>query len=123
MVLARLLASLHDDDGNVAVAGLHESTAAAVDYPPERVRAESGLLDGVSEIGSGSVPQRLWAKPAITVKYWQGVSTRQRWGLKVSPILSAKRVARRPLTKTPVLRVFFGRCSGAGIKSAPLLVA
>src|SRR6201996_452980 len=45
MVLARLLASLHDDDGNVAVEGLHESTAAAVDYPP----------------------QRLWAKPAITV--------------------------------------------------------
>lgn len=66
-VLVRLLASLHDDDGNVAVAGLHESTAAAVDYPPDRVRTDSGLLDGVSEIGSGSVPQRLWAKPAITV--------------------------------------------------------
>jgi acetylornithine deacetylase/succinyl-diaminopimelate desuccinylase-like protein len=66
-VLVRLLASLHDDDGNVAVAGLHESTFAPVDYPAERVRAESGLLDGVSEIGSGSVPQRLWAKPAITV--------------------------------------------------------
>lgn len=65
--LVRLLASLHDDDGNVAVAGLHESTAATVDYPPERVRAESGLLDGVREIGSGPVPQRLWAKPAITV--------------------------------------------------------
>jgi acetylornithine deacetylase/succinyl-diaminopimelate desuccinylase-like protein len=69
-VLVRLLASLHDDDGNVAVAGLHESDSAALnfpDYPVERVRAESGLLDGVSEIGSGSVPQRLWAKPAITV--------------------------------------------------------
>ncbi|OBK22500.1 dipeptidase [Mycobacterium asiaticum] len=66
-VLVRLLASLHDDDGNVAVEGLHESTAAAVDYPPGRVRADSGLLDGVREIGSGSVPQRLWAKPAITV--------------------------------------------------------
>jgi acetylornithine deacetylase/succinyl-diaminopimelate desuccinylase-like protein len=66
-VLVRLLASLHDDDGNVAVAGLHESTATAVDYPPERVRADSGLLDGVSEIGTGSAPQRLWAKPAITV--------------------------------------------------------
>jgi acetylornithine deacetylase/succinyl-diaminopimelate desuccinylase-like protein len=66
-VLVRLLASLHDDDGNVAVVGLHESTAAAVDYPAGRVRADSGLLDGVSEIGSGSVPQRLWAKPAITV--------------------------------------------------------
>jgi acetylornithine deacetylase/succinyl-diaminopimelate desuccinylase-like protein len=66
-VLVRLLASLHDDDGNVAVAGLYESTAAPVDYPADRVRADSGLLDGVSEIGSGSVPQRLWAKPAITV--------------------------------------------------------
>jgi acetylornithine deacetylase/succinyl-diaminopimelate desuccinylase-like protein len=66
-VLVRLLASLHDEDGNVAVAGLHESTAAPVDYPPDRVRADSGLLDGVSEIGTGSVPQRLWAKPAITV--------------------------------------------------------
>lgn len=66
-VLVRLLAGLHDDDGNVAVAGLHEATAADVDYTPERVRADSGLLDGVCEIGSGSVAQRLWAKPAITV--------------------------------------------------------
>jgi len=34
--VGRLLASLHDDDGNVAVAGLHEETAADVDYSPER---------------------------------------------------------------------------------------
>lgn len=67
MVLVRLLASLHDDDGNVAVAGLHECTAAAVDRDTQWVRAESGLLDGVREIGSGSVAQRLWAGPAITV--------------------------------------------------------
>ena len=76
-VLVRLLASLHDDDGNVAVAGLHEGTAANVDEPlarratidylPERVRQDTGLLDGVSEIGSGPVTRRLWAKPAITV--------------------------------------------------------
>ena len=69
-VLVRLLASLHDDDGNVAVAGLHETDSASLNYPvypPERVSVDSGLLDGVSEIGSGSVPQRLWAKPAITV--------------------------------------------------------
>jgi acetylornithine deacetylase/succinyl-diaminopimelate desuccinylase-like protein len=65
--LVRLLASLHDDDGNVAVAGLHESTAAEIDFPPERVREDTDLLDDVAEIGSGSVPQRLWAKPAITV--------------------------------------------------------
>jgi acetylornithine deacetylase/succinyl-diaminopimelate desuccinylase-like protein len=66
-VLIRLLATLHDDDGNVAVAGLHEGTAAPVDRDAEWVRIESGLLDGVGEIGSGTVAQRLWAKPAITV--------------------------------------------------------
>lgn len=66
-VLVRLLASLHDSEGNVAVAGLHEGAAADVDYPPERVRRESGLLEGVDEIGSGSVARRLWAAPAVTV--------------------------------------------------------
>jgi acetylornithine deacetylase/succinyl-diaminopimelate desuccinylase-like protein len=66
-VLVRLLASLHDDDGNVAVAGLHEGTAAPVDRGSQWVRAESGLLDGVEEIGTGTVAQRLWAKPAVTV--------------------------------------------------------
>jgi acetylornithine deacetylase/succinyl-diaminopimelate desuccinylase-like protein len=66
-VLVRLLASLHDGEGNVAVAGLHEAQAAPVDRGPQWVRAESGLLDGVSEIGSGPVAQRMWAKPAITV--------------------------------------------------------
>lgn len=66
-VLVRLLASLHDDDGNVAVQGLYETSAADVDRGPQWVRAESGLLDGVHEIGSGPVAQRMWAKPAITV--------------------------------------------------------
>lgn len=66
-VLVRLLASLHDDDGNVAVAGLHEGSAADVDRGGDWVREESGLLPGVDEIGSGSVVQRMWAKPAITV--------------------------------------------------------
>lgn len=65
--LIRLLATLHDEQGNVAVAGLHEAHAAAVDRDAQWVRHESGLLDGVSEIGSGTVAQRLWAKPAITV--------------------------------------------------------
>ncbi len=76
--LVRLLASLHDDDGNVAVAGLHESSAADVDYSPQRVRSDTGLLDGVGEIGSGSVAQRLWAKPAVTVI-----------GIDVTPIAQA----------------------------------
>ncbi len=66
-VLVRLLASLHDDAGDVAVAGLHQAGAAPFDREANWVREESGLLDGVSEIGTGTVAQRLWAKPSITV--------------------------------------------------------
>src|SRR3954449_12750869 len=65
--MVRLLATLHDDEGNVAVKGLHAGPAADVDYPLERVRAESGIKDGVSLIGSGPVVERLWTKPAISV--------------------------------------------------------
>ncbi|MCF6389531.1 dipeptidase [Mycobacterium sp. MBM] len=65
--LIRTLASLHDDDGNVAVAGLHQANAAEVEFSDARVRADSGLLDGVAQIGSGPVVQRMWARPAVTV--------------------------------------------------------
>jgi acetylornithine deacetylase/succinyl-diaminopimelate desuccinylase-like protein len=65
--MVRLLASLHDDEGNVAVQGLHAGPAADVDYPLQRIRAESGIKDGVSLIGSGPVVERLWTKPAISV--------------------------------------------------------
>ncbi len=42
----RLLATLHDDEGDVAVEGLVSGPAADVDYPLERVRAESGAVRG-----------------------------------------------------------------------------
>ncbi len=64
--LIRVLASLHDDDGNVAVAGLKSGEAADLDYSEERLRAESSLLEGVSTIGSGSLLSRLWTKPSLT---------------------------------------------------------
>ena len=67
MALTRILASLHDDDGSVAVAGLASSNAADVDYPHDRLVHESGLADGVELIGAGSFVQRLWTKPALTV--------------------------------------------------------
>jgi len=65
--LCRLLASLHDDQGNVAVAGLGTAPAPNLEYPPERLREESGILDGVDWIGSGSFVGRMWCKPAISV--------------------------------------------------------
>jgi len=66
-VLCRLLATLHDDAGDVAVAGLVRRPAAPLDYPPERLRAEAGLLDGVEFIGTGRLVERLWTRPAVAV--------------------------------------------------------
>ncbi len=65
-VLVRLLATLHDEDGNVTVDGLKSGTAADLDYSEQRLREESGLLEGVSLIGSGSLLTRMWNRPAIT---------------------------------------------------------
>lgn len=65
--LSRLLATLHDDRGNVAVAGLVASDDVAVDYSDERLRTETGLLDGVQLIGDGPAAARLWTKPTASV--------------------------------------------------------
>ncbi len=67
MTLARLIATLHDDRGNVAVAGLHSGPAADVDYPEERLRAESGANPGVEWIGDGTAVERLWTKPSLSI--------------------------------------------------------
>jgi len=63
----QLLATLHDADGSVAVAGLGSHDADAPDYDEAQLRRETGLLDGVSTIGHGSLLSRIWSQPAITV--------------------------------------------------------
>ena len=67
MAMVRLLATLHDDAGDVAVEGLVSGPASDLDYPEDRIRAESSVLDGVSLIGSGSAVERLWTRPAVSV--------------------------------------------------------
>ncbi len=67
ITLSRLIASLHDDRGNVAVEGLYAGPAADVDYPEERLRAESGAVAGIEWIGEGSAVERLWTKPALSI--------------------------------------------------------
>ena len=66
-VLSRLIATLHDENGEVAVDGLAGREGAPVDYPEDRFRHEAGLLDGVRLIGSGSITDRIWTKPAVAV--------------------------------------------------------
>jgi acetylornithine deacetylase/succinyl-diaminopimelate desuccinylase-like protein len=67
MALSRVIASCHDDEGNVAVDGLYAGPAADVDYPEERLRAESGAVPGIEWIGTGSSVERLWTKPSLSV--------------------------------------------------------
>ncbi len=67
ITLSRLIATLHDDRGNVAIAGLHSGPAADVDYPEDRLRAESGAVPGIEWIGDGSAVERLWTKPSLSI--------------------------------------------------------
>jgi acetylornithine deacetylase/succinyl-diaminopimelate desuccinylase-like protein len=66
-VLCRLVATLHDERGEVAVDGLLGRAAATVDYPEDRFRAEAGVLPGVQLTGEGRLTDRIWSKPAIAV--------------------------------------------------------
>ena len=67
MALTRLLTTLWTEDGSPAVEGLVSAPAAELDYPEERLRAESGAAPGTSWIGTGSAVEWLWTRPAITV--------------------------------------------------------
>jgi acetylornithine deacetylase/succinyl-diaminopimelate desuccinylase-like protein len=66
-LLARLIATLHDDDGNVAIPGLVATDNASVDFPEADYRADASVLDGVRLAGTGSIASRLWTKPALSI--------------------------------------------------------
>ncbi len=67
MATVKLLASLWDADGAVAVEGLEERDADTPPYSEETLRDEAGLPDGVSPVGRGTILGRIWNKPSITV--------------------------------------------------------
>ena len=66
-VLSRLIATLHHDDGSVAVEGLLSSDTPGPLLSEEEFRADSGVRPGVPLVGSGSLTSRLWTKPALAV--------------------------------------------------------
>ncbi|MFN3949319.1 dipeptidase [Microbacterium sp.] len=70
LAAVKLLATLWDDDGAVAVEGLAVRDAETPAYDETTLRAESGLLEGVSPIGRDSILSRIWNKPSITITGW-----------------------------------------------------
>jgi acetylornithine deacetylase/succinyl-diaminopimelate desuccinylase-like protein len=69
LALVKLLATLHDEKGSVAVEGLTSRLDAAEPpaYSDDQLREEAALLDGVTPIGTGPILSRLWFQPTITV--------------------------------------------------------
>jgi cysteinylglycine-S-conjugate dipeptidase len=67
LAMIRLLASLHTDSGDVAVAGLAQDQGPTPALPESVIRAEAGVLDGTEFIGSRAPLEQNWFGPAITV--------------------------------------------------------
>ncbi|MEU6507947.1 dipeptidase [Streptomyces sp. NPDC046942] len=66
--LIRVLDSLRAADGSTTVDGLDAAaTWDGLEYSEEQFRADARVLDGVQLTGGGSVADRLWARPAVTV--------------------------------------------------------
>ncbi|MFJ1925402.1 MULTISPECIES: M20/M25/M40 family metallo-hydrolase [unclassified Streptomyces] len=67
LALLKALATLHDVHGDVAVEGLRREEWTGTTYTQEEFRALAGVRDGMPLIGSGSLGERLWSGPAVTV--------------------------------------------------------
>ncbi|MEU9339030.1 dipeptidase [Streptomyces sp. NPDC048290] len=67
--LVQLLSTLRDPKtGATTVRGLDaDGTWQGAGYDEDRFRADAGVLDGVQLTGTGTVADRLWARPAVTV--------------------------------------------------------
>ena len=65
--LCRLISTLHDAAGNVAVKGLHTGPPHPVPMKASRLRQVVGLRPGVQFLGEGALTQQMWASPAVAV--------------------------------------------------------
>ena len=65
--LARMLATLHTDEGDVAIEGLDSFTWEGTPIPEAEFRDEAKIFPEVRLIGSGPLTDRLLSKPAVAV--------------------------------------------------------
>jgi acetylornithine deacetylase/succinyl-diaminopimelate desuccinylase-like protein len=66
MALIRILDSLLDEHGDVAIRGLTRFEWEGGGIPEDDYRAAAGVLPGVGLMGTGTLASRLWAKPSVT---------------------------------------------------------
>lgn len=104
--MCRLVATLHNDAGDVAVPGLvsRPVAAGAPDYSDADFRADAGVLDGVRLAGSGELTARLWTKPALSVI-----------GMDVTPLRVAGNVLAPSCTARLSMRIAPGQDPAAAL--------
>ena len=66
-VLVRALATVHDEQGRVAIPGLVRGGLPPVEVDEISAREQAGVLDGVDTIGEGSITGRLWFEPSLSI--------------------------------------------------------
>lgn len=67
MAFNRLIDSCYAPDGTCIIPGLDGADIATPPYDEKQFRSESGVLDSVHLIGQGSILNRLWSNPTLTV--------------------------------------------------------
>ncbi len=67
IALLHALASMHDEHGDVAVPGLRREEWTGASYSDEEFRELAEVKPGVPFFGTGSLGERIWSGPAITV--------------------------------------------------------
>ncbi|KAA3640631.1 MAG: M20/M25/M40 family metallo-hydrolase [Armatimonadetes bacterium] len=65
--LVKTLAKLHSDDGSVAVEGLVSRDADPLDFTIAEANEQMLPVDGLEQIGSGSLTSRTWMQPSISI--------------------------------------------------------
>jgi cysteinylglycine-S-conjugate dipeptidase len=65
--LVKLLATLHDSAGRVAVPGLVSAPSEPLDLTEEEIRSWAGVRPNVRLIGEGTLTSRMWTQPAISI--------------------------------------------------------
>jgi acetylornithine deacetylase/succinyl-diaminopimelate desuccinylase-like protein len=66
-ILTRILATLHDEHGGVAVPGLVGYESDPLDLTEADVRSDFGVLPSVRLIGEGALTSRMWTRPSISI--------------------------------------------------------
>ena len=65
--MIRILDTLHDENGDTVIAGVDSGRWDGAEMDEEVYRAGSAILPGVEFLGTGSLSDRIWAKPSVTV--------------------------------------------------------